>query len=70
MLGFINKNKILAFFPAMAATQTLLYHKFDPSFTKIVFFYRNLDFPLRLAGGEVLCEAALVIQRWYRDSGR
>ena len=25
MLGFINKNKILAFFPAMAATQTLLY---------------------------------------------
>ena len=24
MLGFINKNKILAFFPAMAATQTLL----------------------------------------------
>ena len=25
MLGFINKNKILAFFAAMAATQTLLY---------------------------------------------
>ena len=27
MLGFINKNKILAFFAAMAATQTLLYYK-------------------------------------------
>ena len=27
MLGFINKNKILAFFAAMAATQTLLYIK-------------------------------------------
>ena len=28
MLGFINKNKILAFFPVMAATQILLYLKF------------------------------------------
>ena len=27
MLGFINKNKFLTFFPVMAATQILLYHK-------------------------------------------
>ena len=31
MLGFINKNKILAFFAAMAATQTLLYMGIDES---------------------------------------
>ena len=31
MLGFINKNKILTFFAAMAATQISLYFHFSPS---------------------------------------
>ena len=34
MLGFINKNKILAFFAAMAATQTLLYNEYKGKIKK------------------------------------